>query len=84
MVKLRLKRCGRKQQRSIESLQLMFDPEEKEKIFKKWVFTTRYRIKLIKMFPPFVISLKKVLNLQELFMIFKGRENYLKLKKDLH
>ncbi|KAL3651978.1 hypothetical protein CASFOL_001659 [Castilleja foliolosa] len=23
---------------SIESLQLMFDPEEKEKIFKKWDF----------------------------------------------
>ncbi|GFP93242.1 30S ribosomal protein s16 chloroplastic [Phtheirospermum japonicum] len=23
---------------SIESLQLMFDPEEKEKIFKKWAF----------------------------------------------
>lgn len=34
-------------ERSIESLQLMFDPEEKEEIFKKWVFTIRYRIKLI-------------------------------------
>nr|YP_010269889.1 ribosomal protein S16 [Knema tenuinervia]YP_010269972.1 ribosomal protein S16 [Myristica fragrans]YP_010270055.1 ribosomal protein S16 [Myristica yunnanensis]YP_010275627.1 ribosomal protein S16 [Horsfieldia prainii]YP_010275710.1 ribosomal protein S16 [Horsfieldia amygdalina]YP_010846341.1 ribosomal protein S16 [Myristica teysmannii]WCF05142.1 ribosomal protein S16 [Myristica argentea]WCF05225.1 ribosomal protein S16 [Myristica fatua]UJX85746.1 ribosomal protein S16 [Horsfieldia prainii len=34
MVKLRLKRCGRKQP-SIESLQLMFDPEEKEEIFVK-------------------------------------------------
>lgn len=26
---------------SIESLQLMFDPEEKEEIFVKWVFTIR-------------------------------------------
>lgn len=26
---------------SIESLQLMFDPEEKEEIFGKWVFTIR-------------------------------------------
>nr|YP_010047452.1 ribosomal protein S16 [Stephania dielsiana]QPK42024.1 ribosomal protein S16 [Stephania dielsiana] len=34
MVKLRVKRCGRKQQ-------LMFDPEEKEEIFGKWVFTIR-------------------------------------------
>lgn len=25
----------------IESLQLMFDPEEKEEIFGKWVFMTR-------------------------------------------
>nr|ANJ78327.1 ribosomal protein S16 [Ziziphus jujuba var. spinosa]QTW90877.1 ribosomal protein S16 [Ziziphus jujuba var. spinosa] len=40
MVKLRLKRCGRKQ-RFIESLQLMFDPEEKEETFGKWVFMTR-------------------------------------------
>nr|QGR23048.1 ribosomal protein S16 [Allium cyathophorum] len=38
MVKLRLKRCGRKQQRSIKSLQLMFDPDEKEEIFERWVF----------------------------------------------
>nr|QXJ41271.1 ribosomal protein S16 [Dysosma versipellis] len=41
MVKLRLKRCGRKQQLSIESLQLMCDPEEKEGIFGKWVFMIR-------------------------------------------
>jgi len=26
---------------SIESLQLMFDPEEKEEIFRKWVFMIR-------------------------------------------
>ncbi len=26
---------------SIESLQLMFDPEEKEEIFEKWVFMIR-------------------------------------------
>ena len=32
---------------SIESLQLMFDPEEKEEIFRKWVFMIRSRIKLI-------------------------------------
>nr|QWY89025.1 ribosomal protein S16 [Lophira alata]QWY89110.1 ribosomal protein S16 [Lophira lanceolata] len=38
MVKLRLKRCGRKQELFIESLQLMFDPEGKEEIFGKWVF----------------------------------------------
>nr|AZM31653.1 30S ribosomal protein S16 [Sophora flavescens] len=33
MVKLRLKRWP-----FIESLQLMFDPEEREEIFGKWVF----------------------------------------------
>lgn len=32
---------------SIESLQLMFDPEEKEKIFEKWAFMIQWRIKLI-------------------------------------
>lgn len=32
---------------SIESLQLMFGPEEKEEIFGKWVFMIRSRIKLI-------------------------------------
>nr|UYF14561.1 ribosomal protein S16 [Sorbus koehneana] len=44
MVKLRLKRCGRKQRATepfIESLQLMFDPDEREEIFVKWVFMTR-------------------------------------------
>ena len=32
---------------SIESLQLMFDPEEKEKILEKWAFMIQWRIKLI-------------------------------------
>lgn len=32
---------------SIESLQLMFDLEEKEEIFGKWVFMILSRIKLI-------------------------------------
>lgn len=32
---------------SIESLQLMLDPEEKDEIFGKWVFMIRSRIKLI-------------------------------------
>nr|YP_010737352.1 ribosomal protein S16 [Persicaria lapathifolia]WEQ71480.1 ribosomal protein S16 [Persicaria lapathifolia] len=41
MVKLRLKRCGRKQQPSIELLQLMLGPEGKEEIFEKLVFMIR-------------------------------------------
>nr|YP_010464944.1 ribosomal protein S16 [Limonium otolepis]UUL95491.1 ribosomal protein S16 [Limonium otolepis] len=41
MVKLRLKRCGRKQRATIKSLQLMFGPEEKEEIFGKLVFMIR-------------------------------------------
>ena len=32
---------------SIESLQLMFDHEEREGIFRKWVFMIRSRIKHI-------------------------------------
>nr|QWT89048.1 ribosomal protein S16 [Elaeagnus umbellata] len=72
MVKLRLKRCGRKQ-RFFESLQLMFDPEEKEEIFEKWVFMIRERIKPILMFLLFYIFLKKGLGLQELFMIFQRK-----------
>nr|QWK39738.1 ribosomal protein S16 [Swertia punicea] len=39
MVKLRLKRCGRK--RPIESLQLVFAPEEKAKTCRKWIFMIR-------------------------------------------
>nr|YP_009485032.1 ribosomal protein S16 [Dioscorea collettii]ATN95620.1 ribosomal protein S16 [Dioscorea collettii]WFP43673.1 ribosomal protein S16 [Dioscorea collettii] len=41
MVKHHFKRCGRKQESSIKSLQLMFDSQEKQEIFKKWVFTIR-------------------------------------------
>nr|YP_010252279.1 ribosomal protein S16 [Swertia erythrosticta]QTX95237.1 ribosomal protein S16 [Swertia erythrosticta] len=39
MVKLRLKQCGRKQ--PIKSLQLMFNPKEKAKTCRKWVFMIR-------------------------------------------
>nr|YP_010995960.1 ribosomal protein S16 [Trollius vaginatus]WOZ19587.1 ribosomal protein S16 [Trollius vaginatus] len=78
MVKLRLKRCGRKQQPSIESLQLMFGLEEKEEIFGKWVFTIQLRIKPIQMFLLFYISLKKALNLREPSMIFQRRQRYLR------
>nr|YP_009868917.1 ribosomal protein S16 [Allium caeruleum]QKJ80421.1 ribosomal protein S16 [Allium caeruleum] len=77
MVKLRLKRCGRESnERSIKSLQLMFDPDEKEEIFERWVFMIQSKIKLIYTFLLFVISLKKVLNLQELFMIFQEKQNF--------
>nr|QOW84046.1 ribosomal protein S16 [Prunus davidiana var. potaninii] len=62
----------------IESLQLMFDPDEREEIFVKWVFMIRYSIKSIYMFLLFYISLKKVLNLQELFMIFQKRRGFLR------
>nr|QGA73776.1 ribosomal protein S16 [Elaeagnus mollis] len=37
----------------------MFDPEEKEEIFEKWVFMIRERIKPILMFLLFYIFLKK-------------------------
>nr|YP_009829133.1 ribosomal protein S16 [Stephania kwangsiensis]QJC59651.1 ribosomal protein S16 [Stephania kwangsiensis] len=81
MVKLRLKRCGRKQRCSI--------PKRRKRSSESGFLRSdkESNLFLILMFPIFYISLKKVPNLQELFMIFQRRQaffrNFVLIKRNI-